>query len=192
MLRNNENGFGSLAKGFHWVIGLGIIGLLGLGLYMTSLEFNASVIKLYFWHKSVGIVILSLAVLRLGWRFANIRPRALPNHKKWEKALAAFIHFCLYGAMFGMPMTGWVMSSTKNYDVSVFGWFTLPDIVPGEENKGIASLAATAHEWMAYALIGAILLHAGGALKHHIIDRDDTLRRMLPGFIVKFLPAPKG
>ncbi len=176
--KNTESRFGAAAQGFHWVIGLCVIGLLALGLFMTRLDPSPFMFKLYFWHKSIGITVLALALARVVWRLRNAPPAPLGTHKPWEKTLAKIIHLLLYGALFLMPMSGWAMSSANGYPVSVFGWFTLPNIVA--ESKAVGAVAGTVHEYAGYALILAVGLHAAGALKHHLIDRDDTLRRMLP------------
>lgn len=177
-LRNTLQAYGSVAKGFHWIVALGVIGLLGMGLYMTRLDPSPAMFQIYALHKSIGITILALAVLRVLWRFSNPHPQSLPNHLPWEKALSRVIHFLLYVSLFVMPLSGWIMSSAKGFSVSVFGWFTLPDFV--KPNDALAGLAADIHEIAAYTLIVMVGLHFAGALKHHVIDRDSTLRRMLP------------
>lgn len=177
--RNTTERYGMVAAGLHWLIALTILGLLALGLYMTSLKPSPAMFKLYFWHKSFGITVLSLATLRLVWRLTSIHPLALPTHATWEKFLARLAHVMLYVCMFVMPLSGWIMSSAKGFTVSVFGWFNLPNFVG--ENPALSRLMVTVHEWIAWILIGLIALHAAGALKHHLIDRDATLRRMLPG-----------
>lgn len=181
--RNTVERYGTVAQGFHWIVGLCVIGLLAMGLYMTSLDPTPAAFKLYALHKSVGIVVLALAVLRLVWKITNAHPRALPTHAAWERILARLTHVFLYFAIIGMPLSGWIMSSAKNFPVSVFGWFTLPNLVgPSEE---IARAAAQFHGLAAWALIAAIALHFAGALKHHVIDKDGTLRRMVPGLYKK-------
>ncbi len=191
IFRNTQDRYGAVAKGFHWTIGLLILGLLALGLYMANADLAPPVrLPLYFYHKSFGIVVLTLAVLRLGWRFVNARPAALPQHKSWEKILARLVHGFLYVAMLGMPLSGWVMSSAKGYGVSVFGLFTLPNIVP--ENQAIFRAAANFHETAAYILMGLLVLHVAGALKHHFMDHDNTLRRMLPGAGLLLIPLAAG
>lgn len=181
--RNTVERYGVVAQGFHWIVALCVIGLLGVGLYMTSLDPSPSAFKLYALHKSVGIVVLTLAVLRLLWKLTNPRPRSLPTHKNWERWLAHATHIFLYIAIIGMPLSGWIMSSAKNFPVSVFNLFTLPNLVgPSEE---IARMAVQFHGLTAWALIAAIGLHFAGALKHHVIDKDGTLRRMVPGLYKK-------
>jgi cytochrome b561 len=176
--RNTAEHYGGVAKTFHWVLALLAIGMLGVGLYMTGLELGPQKLQIYGLHKSVGACILLLVGLRLLWRLANVQPLALPSHQKWEKSLAHVIHTLLYLSLFLMPLSGWVMSSAKGFSVSVFGWFTLPDFVAPD--KDLAEIAVIVHEIVAYAMIVMIALHFAGAMKHHVIDRDSTLRRMLP------------
>lgn len=179
--RNTNEQYGGVAKSFHWVIALLVIGMLCVGLYMTGLDLSPQKLQIYGLHKSVGITILVLVSMRLLWRLMNAHPIALPNHQKWEKVLAKVIHGLLYVALFLMPLSGWIMSSAKGFSVSVFGLFTLPDLVrPSEE---LAKNAVQVHEIIAYTMIVMIGLHFAGAMKHHVIDRDSTLRRMLPNVL---------
>lgn len=176
--RNTGEEYGAVAKSFHWLIALLVIIMLGVGLYMSGLDPSPKMFQIYALHKSLGITILFLVILRLLWRLTNGVPIPLPNHKAWEKILAKIIHSLLYLSLLAMPLSGWIMSSAKGFSVSVFNWFTLPDLVKPDDH--LAELAVEFHELVAYSLIGMILLHIAGALKHHLIDRDDTLRRMLP------------
>lgn len=181
--RNTTESYGLVAKSFHWVIALLVIGLLALGLYMSAQEPpTPQVFKLYALHKSLGITVLALAVLRVLWRLYNAHPLPLPNHKAWEKALAKAVHALLYLSLFLMPLSGWVMSSAKGFSVSVFNLFTLPDFV--SRSDSLADAAKEVHEIAAYTLIAIVVLHAAGAIKHHVIDKDSTLRRMLPAIAV--------
>ncbi len=176
--KNTPARWGAVAKGFHWLTALLVVGLLCVGLYMTGLDFSPDKLKLYGLHKAFGITVLALVVLRIGWRVFTPRPGEIETHKGWEVRLAAVIHFFFYAALIAMPMTGWIMSSAASYPVSVFGLFTLPNIVGPDENA--VDLMKDVHEFLAYILIAAIILHVAGALKHHVIDRDETLRRMIP------------
>ena len=180
--RNTSEHYGVVAKSFHWVIALLVIGLLGVGLYMESLDPSPLMFKLSFWHKSFGITVLALVAARLVWRFMNTHPHSLPTHAGWEKTLAKITHGLLYLALFAMPLSGWIMSSAKGFSVNVFGWFTLPDLVG--ESEQIGSIARSIHGYAGYALIVLIGLHFAGAMKHHVIDKDSTLRRMLPMVVV--------
>ncbi len=176
--KNTEKQYGKIAAGFHWVVALIVLSLLGLGLYMVRLDPSPFMFKLYFWHKSLGILVLFLMVWRLLWRVTNKPPAPLPHYKNWEKILARCNYIFFYTALLSMPLAGWIMSSAKGYPVSVFGWFTLPDFV--DKSKSLAGWAEKVHEVLGYILIGAITIHLAGALKHHFIDRDETLSRMVP------------
>lgn len=179
LLRNTLDRFGVVHKGFHWVMALLVIGMIVLGLSMTRIDPpTPTMFQLYGLHKSIGITVLLLAVLRVLWRVTNIRPLSLPSHQRWEKILAEIVHGLLYLALLVMPLSGWLMSSAKGFSVSVFGWFTLPDLIKPSDD--MAALMVTVHEVAAYTLIVMLGLHVAGALKHHLIDRDDTLRRMIP------------
>ena len=138
---------------------------------MRKLELLAS-------HKSVGITILSLVILRLAWRWLNEHPPLPENLKRYEQALARFTHVALYTLLFAMPLSGWTMSSARGFPVSWFGFFQLPDLVPKSRPLYDALLAI--HHSLAWVLFVVIGLHVAGALKHHFVHKDDVLRRMLP------------
>lgn len=174
--KNSAERFGAVAKSFHWVMALMMIGLLGLGFYMAGMERSPFKFELYSWHKSFGIVVLALVVFRVIWRFISAPPKALETHASWEKLLSKTIHIVLYVSMIGFPLSGWVMSSAGGHGVSVFGFFDMPAIVA--ENKDIGASAKLAHVIFAYSLIIALGLHILGGLKHHVVDKDLTLARM--------------
>ena len=176
--RNTQDQYGATAKGFHAVVALLILTMLAVGLIMVRMDPSPQMFKIFALHKSVGITVLALATLRLLWRLSNAAPLSLPSHAQWERTLAHIIHALLYVSMFLMPMTGWLGSSAKGYTVSVFGLFTLPTLV--EKNRDLAKVMWTIHEYAAYTLIAMIGLHVAGALKHHLIDHDETLWRMVP------------
>jgi len=177
-LRNTQDQYGFAAKGLHWLSALIVLAMLPLGFYMASLDFSSFKLDLYWWHKSFGTLLFFIVALRLIWRFLNSQPAPHENHKPWERALAHTVHFLLYAGMVGMPLSGWLMSSAGDFTHSFFGLFEMPDLVP--KNEAIFKATRTAHEITAYALIAAVGLHGLGAFKHHFIDRDSTLNRMLP------------
>jgi cytochrome b561 len=130
-------------------------------------------------HKSVGITILGLAVLRLLWRLYNRNSPPLPaNLKPHERGLAHLTHYGLYLLLFAMPLSGWMMSSAKNYPVSWFGFFTLPNLVQPDE--GVFEFMKATHGVLAGALMVITALHVLAALYHHFMKKDDVLKRMLP------------
>lgn len=174
-LKNTQDAFGFVAKTFHWVMAVLIFGMLAVGFRLEQLE-GTDRLALMYAHKSFGILILFMIAARLLWRIVSPRPPRLPSVKPWEDRLATVVQFLLYGVVFALPLSGWIMSAAGEYPVRFFGLFNLPPIVP--KNEDIMDAAKEAHEIMAFALLGLLFLHLSGAAKHHVIDRDDTLRRM--------------
>ena len=177
-LANNEYEYGGIARTFHWIIALLIMGLILVGLYMGTMEYSPQKLQVYGLHKSFGLLVLWLASARIIWRFVSLPPDALGTHAAWERGLAKITHVFLYIAMFGMPLSGWIMSSAGEFPVVFFG-YEMPALTG--KNESLAHLMREVHETMAFILIGAILLHAAGAFKHHLLDKDTTLRRMASG-----------
>ncbi len=177
-LKNTTESYGAVAKGLHWAMATIIIGVLGLGLYMSDLPPDPFKFQLYGLHKAFGVTVLGLVVLRLLWRLGNGVPTALPHHAQWEKFLARAAHYALYALMMIVPLSGWAMSSAGGHPVSFFGLFTLPALIG--ENPDLGRDIAEMHETLAWSLMGVVALHVAGALKHHFVDKDETLLRMLP------------
>lgn len=178
----SEQRYGAVAKFFHWTIGLGIIFMLGFGLYFDTFEVSNRGV-LIGWHKSIGITILALAALRILWRLTHKYPKALDTHSNAEKIGSRVAHFVLYGLMILLPLSGWYMSSAAGYPVNLFGWGEIPSLM--EKSKEWGSFFNQSHETLAYICIAVIALHFAGALKHHYFDKDNTLRRMWPFAKVK-------
>jgi cytochrome b561 len=172
---NTKDRFGIITILLHWVIAALMIGLLILGLYMVSMPISLEKLKFYGWHKEYGFLVLGLAILRLLWRIINLTPElSLP---RWEKLTARSVHWIFYGFMFALPITGWLITSAAGLPASFFGLITLPNLVaPNEE---LRLLFQQVHQWLGYALIAIIGLHVAAALKHHFINKDDVLRRMI-------------
>ncbi|MBU0859630.1 MAG: cytochrome b, partial [Alphaproteobacteria bacterium] len=187
-LKNTTLTYGTVARYIHWATAFIVLFLLALGLYMEDLDFSPQKLALYGLHKSFGFTVLGLVIVRILWRAANPAPHHLATHQRWEVLLARFMHVCLYLALIGMPLSGWVMSSAADFPHTFFNLFSMPDLIPGK-NDALYKLSRLAHGWCAYALIAAIGLHMAGALKHHVIDRDSTLRRMLPDNTAKSFAA---
>jgi len=174
-LGNSLVQYGAVAVIVHWVMAVLLIGLLALGLYMVTLPVSLEKLKLYGWHKEYGMLALFLAVFRVFWRLGSITPHlALPT---LEKVAARLVHWAFYGFMFALPLTGWLMSSSAGLPVSFFGLVVLPDLVA--PNEHYMNLYKDLHKWLGYALIATIALHTAAALKHHFINKDNILRRML-------------
>lgn len=177
-VRNTTQRWGAVSKLLHWtIVGL-VIGQFVLANLAEGLPLGMAKLGMLARHKSVGITILALALLRLLWRTSQPAPPLPARMPRGQRWLAQVTHALLYMLLLAMPLSGWLMSSAKNYTVSWFGLLQLPDLVaPGE---ALYAAMHAAHELMAVALAVTALLHLLGALKHHFVDRDDVLRRMLP------------
>jgi cytochrome b561 len=177
-LKNDASRYGTVARAFHWIIVALIITQFILANRADGLPLGAAKIATLAQHKSVGITILALALLRLTWRLFNPVPAAPASTPRWQRTAARVSHFLLYALLLVIPVLGWCMSSARNFPVSWFGVVTLPDLV--QPSKPAFDFFHEAHETLAKSLFVLALLHAAAALKHHFVDRDDVLRRMLP------------
>ncbi|MBV8803451.1 MAG: cytochrome b [Sinobacteraceae bacterium] len=177
-IRNTPARWGHVAQFLHWLIVALIIVQVILANIAEDLPIGVKKLAMYARHKSVGITILCLAILRLAWRWANPTP-ALPNTlKPYERTLASVTHFGLYLLLFAQPLTGWMMSSARGFPVSWFGFFQLPDFVP--KSTALYNVMKETHDTLALVLYAIVFLHVAAALKHHFVLKDDVLRRMLP------------
>lgn len=177
-LRNTKTRWGALSQAFHWLIVALILLQVTLAKIAEDLPIGIEKIATLARHKSVGITILALAVLRLAWRWANPVPELPANLSAGERRLAQFSHASLYVLLFALPLSGWAMSSARGFPVSWWGLVQLPDFVP--THRPLYDALHEVHELLGYALAAVVLLHVAGALRHHFVKRDDVLRRMLP------------
>jgi len=186
MGRSAEQRYGDIAVILHWLIAFFIIGLLAIGKYMVGLEENDPFrFVLTQSHKSFGIVVLLLSVIRLLWRFTHRPPPEPPSLPDWQKRAAGGAHVALYLLMFILPITGWIMVSASplNLDTVLFNVIPWPHLPPFAQLPNKAEIAEAFHhyhEWAGMALILILLAHTGAALKHHFIDKDTILIRMSP------------
>lgn len=176
IFKNTENRFGLISILLHWVLAFLMIGLTALGLYMVRMSISIQKLQFYGWHKEWGMLALMLVIVRLTWRLRNINP-ALDAIPAWEEFSARAVHWAFYFFMFALPITGWLITSSADLPVSFFGLLTFPNLVSGNEPNRL--LFSTIHEWLGYALIVTFCMHTGAALKHHFINKDNILRRML-------------
>ncbi|MDZ4251296.1 MAG: cytochrome b [Sulfuritalea sp.] len=173
-----DNSYGFTAIGLHWLIALAIIGSFALGFYMADLPISPQKLKFYSWHKWAGVTIFLFVVLRLGWRLAHRPPELPASMPAWQRSVAAATHVLLYLLMVAVPLSGWLMSSAKGFQTVWFGVLPLPDLLTKDEALG--DLLQALHRLLNYGMAAIVLAHLGAALKHHFIDRDDILARMLP------------
>ena len=174
--KNTKDAYGLIAKFLHWITAFVILGLMLVGLYMVSLPYSPFKLDVYALHKSFGLLVLWLVGFRIIWKTFTVKPDPHLDHKIWERFLAKIVHVFLYIAMVGMPLSGWLMSSAGEYPVPFFG-IQMPDLIG--KNEDVAGLMNQTHRILAYLLIISVGLHAVGALKHHFVDRDTTLMRMM-------------
>ncbi len=177
-LRNTTERWGAGAKCLHWTLALAIFVMMALGWIMTAWPKSPAKFEMYFVHKSLGIVILALMVLRLCWRLLNPTPRLPKTLKPYERVLAHGTHALLYLLLLAMPVSGWVINSAANFPLKVFGLFNLPPLVGPD--KAVQGQAEVVHLWLFWIVGGLLVLHIGAALKHHFVLRDEVLARMLP------------
>lgn len=166
----------------HWIVGVMMIALLATGTYMESTE----TLALYPWHKSFGVLIIIFVLYRVFWRVKTGWPTPVRNYTNIEKILSKVVHYLLIIGTVLMPLSGFIMSSMGGHGVALFGielFARNPDPMNAKEvialNAGIAKFAHTLHGLGGNILIAGVALHIVGALKHHILDKDGTLRRML-------------
>jgi len=166
------------AKALHWLMAILLFGLLALGFYMHDLPLSPDKLKLYSWHKWAGVTAFLLLGFRLLWRVTH-RPPALPDSMPKIMQFAAHAgHLMLYLLMIAIPLSGWLMSSAKGFQTVYFGVLPLPDLL--DKNKEVGDLLALVHKSLNLLFIAVLAGHIGAALKHHFIDKDDILTRMLP------------
>lgn len=178
-------GYTRTAIALHWLVALFILGSFVVGTYMVALDLSPWKLKVYSWHKWDGVTIFLLVVVRLVWRLFHPAPPLPATMRPWEHNVAGVAHALLYLLMLAVPISGWLMSSAAGIPVVYFGVLQLPDLVA--KNKELFELLKTVHYVLNKTLLALIVLHVAAAVKHHVVDRDDVLVRMLP-----FLARRKG
>ncbi len=172
------SGYTGTAIALHWLIAVALAGSFALGLYMHDLPLSPQKLKLYSWHKWAGVTIFLFVTLRLAWRLGH-RPPTLPTAMPaWQRQAAAATHVLLYVLMFAVPLSGWLMSSAKGFQTVWFGVLPLPDLL--NKDKELGDLLQQIHMLLNFGMAGLVVAHLGAAFKHHFLDRNDVLTRMLP------------
>jgi cytochrome b561 len=170
--------YSGVAQLLHWLVAALIVTQFVLGWTAADLPLGMHKLALLARHKSFGMTILMLAIVRLLWRFKHPAPALPAGMTPMERFLAHSTHHALYVLLFAIPLTGWMMSSAKNYSVSWFGVFTWPNLI--SQNDAAFDFLKTTHYWLGNALFAIVVLHILAALKHHFWNKDDVLARMLP------------
>lgn len=185
--------YSRIAITLHWLMAIAIVWQIWMGLWMVDAlnepETQAAAYDTYQLHKSLGLTLLVLAILRLGWRLGHKAPAMPSDMPKWQVIAARFTHIFLYAIMLLIPLTGWAYVST-GWNSSAQMAFSVPTVwfnqfewphIPGiDGNSGLADIVIEAHEILAFATILLLVLHIGAALKHHLINRDNVLASMVP------------
>lgn len=180
MLRNSSAGYGSVAIVFHWMIAALIIGQWGLGWAMEHLVGLRLAFGLIQWHKSIGFLILALALLRLSWRLVNPRPVLPKGTNPLEKLAADAAHRSLYWLMFLLPLSGWALVSASVLEIPTYTFylFIMPDL-PLERSEVAETFWMTTHIVLGWILLAIVAAHVLAALRHHFLLHDDVLKRMI-------------
>ena len=184
-LNNSSSEYGLLSKALHWAMALIIITLLGVGIYMADLPTDTEEQKQYAYqffglHKSFGVVALVLIVLRLVWLRVSPAPTLPAVFERKERIITKAVQGLLYLLMILVPVSGYLMSNAGGYPINFFGIAELPALIG--KSKEIGGIAHEAHGIMGFAIIGLIVLHVAGAVKHRLKDKNgesDILKRML-------------
>ncbi len=178
-LKNTVDRWGPVSQFLHWLIMLLILGLAIVGLSLDSLPKSPRYFWVYDLHKSFGLTVLALVVLRLAWRLYAGSPRPVAGTPAWQGAIASLTHWLLYGLILAMPLSGWLYDSASG--LRPLKWFGLAEVPKlTAPDPGLRDLAHGAHEWLFWVLVALVALHVGAAFYHHIFLRDETLSRMLP------------
>lgn len=167
-----------VAIALHWVVAATIFATFCLGLYMSELELSPLKLRLYAYHKWLGVTIFLLVLMRLAWRLGHRPPPPPPGVPDWQRHAAAGAHAALYLLTLAIPLSGWLMSSASGFQVVYLGWLPIPDLVG--KDKALFEQFRAAHFALNMLMLAVVALHVAAALKHHFADRDDVLVRMLP------------
>lgn len=178
IVRDTKAGYGVVSRIVHWVMAAAIIAMFVLGLWMVTLTYYSP----YYTtapdiHRSVGILLLMLLVLRFGWRLANPRPDD-SELSPLERTGAQIVHWGFYPLLLALMVSGYLISTADGRPIEVFDWFSVPSLL---EKKGMEDTAGEVHEILAYVTIAIVVVHAAASLKHHFFDRNSTLTRMWSG-----------
>lgn len=178
MLKNTNQRYGLISKTLHWALAVLIISLIWLGWYMVGLSYydrwyNATLSL----HKSFGLLALALAIINVGWHLYSRPPADVATLKLWERIGAEVTHFMLYVLMLAIPLSGYLVSTSAGQSIAFFSWVDIPALYPIDDR--LRDFAIEVHYYMAYGAVALVIVHILGALKHHFIDRDATLLRII-------------
>lgn len=168
----------AVSKTLHWLIALLAFSQLAMGKFFEVDPDEPG--SLFDWHTAFGMSVLALMVVRLGWRLTHTVPALPRTTPGWQQIAAKTTHIAFYMLLIALPVSGWLLTSVDGDAVSFFGWFTVPSL-PVSGGEASEDLIGEIHELLGNVLLVLAGIHVLAGLKHHYIDRDDVLRRMLPG-----------
>lgn len=177
-LRNSSRRYGIISISLHWIFAIAVYAMFGLGLWMVTLSYYDG------WyhqapelHKSIGVLLMMGLVIRVIWRHISPPPAAPKTHSKFTRISAVAAHITLYALLFALLISGYLISTAEGKPISFFGIFDVPATLADAGSQ--ADIAGVIHLWLAWSVVILSVLHGLAALKHHFIDKDDTLKRML-------------
>lgn len=193
-----EQRYTAVAITLHWIIAVLLVSMVFYGWWMEGLvdpmmrgEVSVGYVQgAYNWHKTAGIIILVLSLARLVWRLTHPAPALPTGMKSWERIGARFTHFAFYAVMIGAPIGGWVTASATQFPNKMFNSdaLLLPRL-PVPQTDSFYEFASSMHGAAGWVVLILLVLHVGAALKHHFVNRDGVLARMIPGLNA---PTPRG
>lgn len=178
-LRSTEAGWGALVRAFHWLVAALIIAQGVIGVSMVQMDLTPAKLRVFALHKSIGMTILALVLLRIAWRLTEKRPADPSAMPRWQRRAAHGLHFALYVLILAIPLSGWWFNSAAGSPLVWFGRLQLPGL--GGYDPVWKPRALLLHQVMFWTLIALLAVHVGAALWHHFRQRDDVLRRMTLG-----------
>lgn len=179
-VRSSEAGWGALLRAFHWLVAILIVVQAVIGLTMVGMDLSPAKVRVFALHKSIGMTILALVLLRIAWRLTELRPADPPAMPRWQRRAAHALHLVLYVLILAIPLSGWWFNSASNAPLVWFGWFDIPSLTGGLDPVW-KPRALLLHQSLFWLLVALLVLHVGAALWHHFRQRDEVLLRMLRG-----------
>lgn len=177
-VRNTEAGYGWFMIAIHWLVAAAVVGLFALGWWMVDLSYYSEWYNLApHIHRSIGLLVLAVMAVRILWRLADRKPRPLPNHSRLEVVGALLAHWLLYLLTFVVLVSGYLISTSDGSSIDLFNWFSVPSVTG--DVRALELVAGDIHYWSAWALVVLASGHGLAGLKHHLVDRDATLSRMV-------------
>lgn len=171
-------GYTRTAIALHWLIALLVFCAFPLGVYMHDLPFSPGRLKLYSYHKWLGVTVFLLAVVRVAWRIGHPVPPPPAGMPAWQRIASVATHHLLYVLILAVPVSGWLMSSAKGFQTVYLGMIPLPDLLT--KDKELGDMLTTVHQALNFTLAALVTVHVAAALKHQFVDRDEVLGRMIP------------